>query len=308
MPHKIATGLSVVMSVYNAERHIKDAIASIKDLASEIIVIDHYSADGTISLAKRLGATVYQTPNRPDAIDRMKNEAIEKAHMPWVLVLDADERVSQSLASEIRNLLQSDPTDTAFRMPRQNIIFGKTLAHTGWYPDWQLRLVKKGKGTYLSDTVHVDMRVEGSIGTLEHPLIHEHYDSIMSFFSRALNLYAPAEAKERIKKGYQFSAFDCIRLPCNEFLSRFFAREGYKDGYHGLMLSLMMGVYHFFVACYMWEYARFPKEPQGYSLPALKNEYYTLFSHGLHWEGALDKSRSYVKKLVRWFKKNVARI
>ena len=138
-------------------------------------------------------------------------------------------------------------------IPRKNFTFGKWIEHTGWYPDHQLRLFRKGKGEFLDKHVHEKIKIEGEVGYLKNHILHQNYQTIPQFIHRAIDLYCPSEADYLINKGYVFSAFDAIRFPLDEFLSRFFTREGYKDGFHGLMLSLLMAFYRFIVFALIWE-------------------------------------------------------
>jgi hypothetical protein len=101
--------------------------------------------------------------------------------------------------------------------------------------------------------VHESIKLEGESAYLNESLIHHHYENVSEFLNKTINNYAPSEAEEYISKGYVFSYFDGIRFPLREFLSRFFARKGYKDGFHGLMLSLLMAFYHFLIFAFIWE-------------------------------------------------------
>jgi len=110
---------------------------------------------------------------------------------------------------------------------------GKFIENTGWYPDPQLRLFEKGKGKYVKAHVHEAIKLEGESAYLKGVFNSHHYETIMQFIRRTVDIYAPNEQKDYFGEGYQFSYFDAIRFPLNEFISRFFARKGYKDGFHG---------------------------------------------------------------------------
>lgn len=250
--------LSVVITAYNEEAKIADALSSVKDFADEIIVVDNESTDKTARIAKKYTKKIFTQKNNPQDIDRQKNFGFSKATKEWTLSLDADERVSPELAEEIREVLSHESAD-AYWIPRRNIIFGKWIEHTGWYPDHQLRLFKTGKGKFTREHVHEDIEVEGQKAYLHTDIIHYHFDSIQQFIQRNLLMYAKNEAKAKMQDGYVFSYADAIWFPFQEFLSRFFAREGYKDGFHGLLLSLLMASYHLMVFGYIWEEQGFPQ-------------------------------------------------
>jgi len=253
--------LSVVVSVFNGGKYLNTCLFSISHIAQEIIIVDHDSSDNTLEIAKKYTKKIYKKENNPGAIDLQKNFGFEKATHQWILSLDADEHITSDLAKEIEGKIVQNSVDGYF-IPRKNIIFGKEIGHTGWYPDYQLRLFKNGKGKYASAHVHEDLIVEGNIEKLNHPIIHEAYQNVYQFLHRGLTVYAPNEAKEMIRKGYTFSFADALRFPFREFLSRFFAREGYKDGFHGLMLSLLMSFYHFAVFCYLWKHEKFREQQE----------------------------------------------
>jgi glycosyltransferase involved in cell wall biosynthesis len=256
--------VSIVISAYNEEKKIKECLESVK-WADEIIFLDNSSTDKTAQIAKQYTKKIFTQKNDPLSIDLQKNLGIEKATGDWILVLDADERVTPQLAEEIKRVCTPNENAniksnlSAYWIPRKNIIFGKWIEHTGWYPDAQLRLFRKGKGKFQQKHVHEPLHVDGATGHLTSPLLHENYETISQFLNKTITMYAPNEAEEKLRLGYRFDWKDAIRFPLKEFLSRFFAREGYKDGLHGLMLSLLMAVYHFSIFAYLWEKKDFPK-------------------------------------------------
>lgn len=245
--------LSVVISAYNEEERIKKCLESVS-FADEIIVIDNSSTDNTAKVAASYTKNVFRQENNPKAIDLLKNLGFDKAQMEWVLSLDADEEVDRDLEREILDVIKKDKKEIdGYFIPRKNIIFGKWMRHTGWYPDYQLRLFRRGKGKFLMEHVHEQIKLDGKTGHLKNHILHDNYQNISQFLLRTITIYAPNEAEHIHKKGYEFSYSDAIRMPLNEFLSRFFARQGYKDGFHGLMLSLLMAFYHLVIFSYLWE-------------------------------------------------------
>jgi len=257
--------ISAVVSVYNEERNIERCLKSLA-FADEIIVVDNDSTDKTSELARRYTNKIFAQKNDPTKIDLQKNFGFEKATGDWILSVDADEEISPELAQEIKSEIKSKKSEiNGYYVPRKNIIFGKWIQHSGWYPDFQLRLFRKGKGKFTKVHVHEPLSLDGKAGYLKNVLIHHNYESVYQFLQRAINVYIPNEAKNYIDKGYVFDWKDAIKFPVNEFLNRFFAREGYKDGFHGLILSLLMGFYHFAVFVYIWEELKF-KEVEGDNL------------------------------------------
>ena len=244
--------LSVVISAYNEENKIEVCLKS-AFFADEIVLVDNSSTDKTKDLAQKYTKNIYTQKNNPSAIDLQKNFGFSKATGDWILSLDADEEISKELADEVKALIKKSTKENGFWIPRKNYIFGKWIQHSGWYPDYQLRLFRKGNGKYTNKHVHEDLNVAGKTEYLKNHLIHHNYGTITDFINKTVNIYAVNEAEDKLGNGYSFSYFDAIRFPLSEFLSRFFARKGYKDGFHGLMLALLMSFYHLIVFAFIWE-------------------------------------------------------
>lgn len=250
--------ISAVISAYNEEKNIERCLKSL-GFVDEIIVVDHESTDNTGAIAKKLTDKVYSEKNDPTNIDMQKNFGFSKASSDWILSIDADEEVSPELAKEIKTKIDNDSGLIGFWIPRKNYMFGKWIKeNTGWYPDYQLRLFRKGKGKYESKHVHEDLKVDGETEKLTEHLIHHNYESVAQYVGKIM-IYAPNEAEELIRKGYKLDHFDVIRFPLRDFLNWFFARNGYRDGFHGLVLALFQAIYHFLVFAFIWEKQGFPE-------------------------------------------------
>ena len=290
--------LSIVISAFNEQKKIKACLESAK-FADEIIFIDNSSTDKTVKIAKEYTKKVYIQKNEPTKIDLQKNLGIQKATGDWIFILDADEIISSELAKELKALLKEDKVElNGFWIPRKNTIFGKWIEHSGWYPDPQLRLFKKGKGKYEKSHYHEPIAVTGATGRLSEHLIHYNYEHIGQFLYKNLQVYAVNEAEDLLRKGYIFSYGDAIRLPIKEFLSRYFAREGYKDGFHGLMLAILMGIYHFVIFAYIWEQKKFADETKQ-SLKDFEREAREAGNDLKYWisKRKVDEEKSILKKM-----------
>lgn len=249
--------LSVVVSAFNSEKELEDCLKSAA-FAQEIIVVDNSSTDRTLDVATKYTEKVFVRQNNP-MLNVNKNFGFSKATGEWILCLDADERVTPELAQEIKSeIKKSNSGINGYWIPRKNIIFGKWIEHTGWYPDHQMRLFRRGKGKFEEKHVHEMIKVQGETAYLMNNLLHYNYATISQFLGK-LNIYIPNEAEQLIINGYKFKWQDAISAPAKEFLSRFFAREGYKDGFHGLMLSLLMSFYHLLIITTVWEKRGFEK-------------------------------------------------
>jgi len=254
---KPASGISVVIISRAQEAKIDEVLDSVNDWVNEIvIVLDKKIKRGVYRAAKKFGARIYYRDF--DNYSSQKNFAISKAAGNWILSLDADEVVSAGLAKELQEAT-SDLSYNGYFLPRKNIIFGKTINYAGWYPDYQLRFFVKGYGQF-DKIIHERISLQGGSGYLRNPLIHYNYQTISGFIDR-LNRYTDAESQQLIASGYRFSSADILFRPVQEFIRRFFAQEGWRDGLHGLALSLLMAFYALAIYLKVWETAGFTKEP-----------------------------------------------
>lgn len=257
--------ISVVINTFNEEKNIANAIKSVT-WADEIIVCDMYSDDDTGVIAKKLGAKIL-FHKRIGFVEPARNFAISKAENNWVLILDADEEIPDSLADKIREIVAKEGVVTFVEIPRQNIIFGKTMKASMWWPDYNIRLFKKGSVTW-GNKIHTRPKTEGQGLTLPDQerlaIIHHHYDSI-SLFLQKMDRYSSIQARELKESGYEFDWKDLISKPIGEFLSRFFANRGFEDGIHGLALSFLQAFSHFAMYLKTWEAKGFDKKELKYS-------------------------------------------
>lgn len=237
--------ISVLIHAYNEAENIVDCIGSIKDFADEIVVVDNYSEDKTRELAKNEGARVFLHPYSGH-VETSRNFGVKKVRGDWVLVLDADERASKNLKEELKKIINKKDIDIVL-IPRKNIIFDKWIKYTGWWPDHQMRFFRKGSVSWSGD---IDVVIAHSNRKLvltpkeKYALIHYNYANLREFIER-LNKYTDFYAKRLIKEKSKISLYSPIRQAINEFVNRFIISRGYKDGYTGLVLSILMGFYFF---------------------------------------------------------------
>lgn len=245
--------ISVVINTRNGEEDLPQAIASVKNLADEIVVVDMESTDKTVEVAKKLGAKVY-SHRYMGYVEPVRNFAISKAEGEWVLVLDPDEEISPSLAKKLKGIVKKPQADY-YRLPRKNIIFGKWIKHSRWWPDYNIRFFKKGYVSW-SEIIHSVPVTQGKGFDLpekeEFVILHHNYKNIDQYLER-MTRYTTIQSQELMKNGYVFSWQDLITKPLNEFLSRFFAGEGFKDGVHGLSLSLLQAFSELILYLKVWQ-------------------------------------------------------
>lgn len=244
--------ISVVISAYNEEKKIKDCLESLKNLADEIIFVDNSSQDKTQQIAKKYTDKIFTVPNDPVMLNKNKNFGFTKATGEWIISLDADERLTDELKGEIKEKIKKTK-NSAFEIPRKNIIFGKWIEHSIWWPDYNLRLFKKGKGKFPLKHVHEKIEVEGEIGKLDNPLIHHNYQTVSQYIQKMDRTYTESEAENFIKSGKQVYWYDALRWPISDFIKTFFFQKGYKDGLHGLILSQLQAFYSLVFFAKVWE-------------------------------------------------------
>ena len=284
-------GLTAVILTKNEEKNLPRLLKSIS-WVDEIVVIDDQSTDKTIEIAKKAGATIYE--RQLDDFCSQRNFALSKVKTPWVLFIDADEEVTAELAEEIKQAVKADKFD-GYRFPRKNIIFGKWIQHSGWYPDWQLHLFKKEKGKYV-EKVHEQVEIDGKTGELSKVLVHYNYQSISQYLEKMFR-YTTLEAENQLANGYEFAWSDLIKKPLSEFLRRFFAEEGFKDGVHGLVLSLLQGFSEFVVYLKIWEKEGFKEE----EIPEVFEQLHDGVSEMDYWLKQQEKNplKKVLRKLTR---------
>lgn len=243
--------ISVVISAYNEQEKIEDCLKSAKLIADEIIFIDNNSTDKTPEIAQYFTDKIFKKVNDSIMVDKNKNYGFLQAKNEWIFSLDADERISVDLAKEIKAAIKNKKTQ-GYEIPRKNIIFGKWIENSIWWPDYNVRLFKNGSGKFPLNKVHEKIIIKGSVEKLKNPIIHYNYNSISQFI-RKLDSYTESEALDFIKTKKEIQWTYSLRWPLEDFLKTFFFHKGYKDGFHGLMLSLFQAFYAFVVFAKVWE-------------------------------------------------------
>ena len=262
--------ISVCLATFNEEKNIRDCLESVK-WADEIVIVDGTSSDKTVEIASSIGrsASGQKKPKikiivreNPLMFHINKQKAFEAASGDWILYLDADERVTPKLRDEILKVINHQSSVTShqyngFWIPRKNIIFGKWIKHTGWYPDHQLRLFKRGRAYLPCQSVHEQPKLSGKAGYLKNPLLHYNYQTVSQFIRKLNILYTENDKNVFLAEGKKIKWQDAIRFPFNEFLKRFFKEKGYKDGLHGLVLSILQAFSIFVTFAKIWETQNF---------------------------------------------------
>ncbi len=230
--------LTAIVLTLNEAAHIEGCLNSLA-WADRLLLVDSYSEDETVALAKKCGAQTILCHFQDYA--QQRNAALQAAgEGGWIFFVDADERGSEKLGEEIWQKMEQGQK-AAFFVPRHNYIFGKLTKGAGWYPDYQLRLFKQGKVTY-ERPVHEVAVVDGETGYLTEPLIHYNYQD-KAHFHETQKKYTAYDAGILQQQGIRPKIHTPYTQMARQLYWRFVTLKGYQDGFHGLRLSGYMAYY-----------------------------------------------------------------
>ncbi len=237
------TQLSIAIITFNEEERLAECLQSV-NFANEIIVVDSNSTDKTQSIAKQFGANIHQVPWQ--GFGPQKQAAIDYCTYQWVLILDADERLSQEAAKEIKEVISQNNTPySAFAMPRQNFFLGRWIKHAGWWPDYVTRLINKERCLMNKNLVHEALEVNGKIGQLNSPLVHfatRDLDHTM----QKMNRYSTAGAVEMFTRKETSSYCKALSRGLWAFFYNYTIRLGFLDGNQGFIIAVSDAANKFF--------------------------------------------------------------
>ncbi len=240
--------LTAIVLTLNEEKHLPDCLASLV-WAPQVIVYDSFSTDRTLDIARAAGARVMQ--RTWDNYAGQRNAALTAADTEWVLFVDADERVTPALAQEVQTVLAQP--QAGWWIPRHNYLFGRLTRHAGWYPDYQLRLLRRARARYdPARPVHELVLLEGEAGQLRQPFIHLNYDTVDEFVAKQKQ-FAVYDAQRLQAEGRRARPHNFILQPLRQFYWRYITLAGWRDGLHGLRLSLLMGLFELETYRCLWQ-------------------------------------------------------
>lgn len=243
-----APRVSVTVITWNEEERLRRCLESVT-WADEIVVVDAGSEDKTAQIARSF--TDHVVVRAWDGFAPQKNFALERATGDWILSLDADEEVSPELADEIRRVIAA-PTADGYAVPRRNIFWGKWVRHGLLYPDWQVRLFRRGRGRFVARQVHESVEIDGAVARLAGALVHRSYRDVADFLTRT-NRYTTLAADEWVRAGRRVRATDLVLRPFGRFLSMYVVHGGWLDGWRGFLLAVLYAYYVFVRSAKVWE-------------------------------------------------------
>lgn len=255
-------GLSVVIIARNEAPRIGPCLESAA-FADEVIVVDGLSEDGTVELCRSKGARVFE--RAWPGYGAQKNFAMAQASQPWVLILDADERVPDPLRQEIEAALRGagQAGAVAYRIPRRNYFYGRWARYGGLFPDYQVRLLRRGAGRYNDAALHENLLVDGPIGTLRHPLDHLTEPTLADHFRR-VDRYTTFAARETGKRRQRVGWTDLTFRPAVTLFKTYVLKQGFRDGIPGFLVSAFGAMHIFLKYAKLWE-ARLDRPAPGQS-------------------------------------------
>ncbi len=281
--------LSVVLAVRNEEENLRACLTSVKDIADEIIIVDEYSTDRTIEIARKFGAKITQEPHH-NIFHITKQKALDLAHGEWILQLDADEIIASKLAQEIKQVINMTDEEiknrkiidkrkwglfmrhqrlieerdgsvgtktgeiVAFFIPRVNLFLGKPLIYAGVYPDPAFRLVKNGYAKFPAKSVHEQMEINGQVSWLFNDMLHNDSPTLFKYIMR-LNRYTDLHAEElrrrKAPKNMVYLFYYAFLKAKLKFFMLFFRYKGFQDGIRGFLWSAF-SAWHFPIAYFKY--------------------------------------------------------
>lgn len=241
--------ISALILVKNEQEMIEDCLKQL-DFVDEIIILDQDSSDKTVEIAKKFTQKIYKT--KTNTFDKNRETLATYAKSQWLLYLDADERIGESLLSEIKKAVAQNRYQ-AFYFPRKNIILGKYLKHGGWWPDYVPRLFKRTALKGWHGVLHESPEVDGQFFYLKNPLTHLTARSLNKMFEKTIK-WAKIEADlAHIAHHPKVTAPKVIAAFVREFFQRYVLKLGFLDGFVGLIQSVYQGLHKAAVLVYLWE-------------------------------------------------------
>jgi glycosyltransferase involved in cell wall biosynthesis len=235
--------IAAIIITKNEEKNIVACLESVA-WVDERIVVDAESRDRTVAVAKPLATQVHVRPW--PGYGPQKNFGMEQARSEWILIVDADERITPELRDEIQSMLKSGPAAgvAGFEIPRKNYFYGRWIQGGGMYPDCQLRLFRKSSGRYDDTALHENLRLTGRIGRLRQPMDHHSMPTIGAHV-RKMAWYTTLGAQEKIKTRLTVTALEIAGHHLGTIVRTYVLRGGWRDGVHGVIVALFAGMHTF---------------------------------------------------------------
>jgi len=243
--------IAVVIITKDEERNIQACLESVR-WTDERIVVDAESRDRTVEIAKRHAAEVLVRPW--PGYGPQKNFGIERARAEWILIVDADERITPALREEIQAVLKAGPPGeiAGYEVPRRNFFYGRWMQGGGMYPDYQLRLFRKAAGRYDDTQLHENLRLRGRIERMRNPMDHNSMATIHVHVQKMMR-YTTLGAQQKLKSRSAVTAMEVAGHHVGTIVKTYVLRKGCRDGVHGVIAALFAGMHTFVKYAKAWE-------------------------------------------------------
>jgi glycosyltransferase involved in cell wall biosynthesis len=227
--------LSVILITRNEEANLADCLSSLEGIAQQIVVVDTASTDRTLEIAQKHGAVIAQPTDWP-GFGPQKNRALDLAIGDWILSLDADERLTPALRSEILTAIHHSAHVNCFAIPRLSWYCGRFIRHSGWSPDYVDRLFKRGTARFSNDLVHERLIPDGQVAKLTNSMLHFSFMNLAQV-NQKMERYSSASANQAFLKGCKSSPFKAAMHGTWAFVRTYILQAGFLDGPQGLSLA-----------------------------------------------------------------------
>ena len=260
--------ISVIVITYNEEKNIERCLRGVQ-WADEIIVVDSFSTDRTVELARRYTNNIIQHAYDGDIPQRERG--IQQSTGDWILGVDADEEVTDELAGEIRSVIRENNSIDGYEVPMKVWALGRWIFHGGWYPDYHFRLFRRGKYKVEQAEVHGGFAVDGSQSRLHGFILHYTYETIEQYLSK-MNNYTSLQVSNKFRDNpdIQIGWAKILFSPMSHFFRKYISQQGYKDGFVGFILAALGSIYTLALYAKVWEYRMRKQEGKGI-LPPITN-------------------------------------
>jgi glycosyltransferase involved in cell wall biosynthesis len=258
------TALTAAIITFNEEENIQACLDSVADTVDEIIVLDSFSTDATERICRRHPKVKFYQHSFDD-YGSQKNRAMELASSTWVLVIDADERLTPELSRSILDFLKNDPPVAGAKFPRLTPYMQREIRHGGWYPNKRYRLLKKG-AAYHEGAIHEKAVLNGKGVSLKGDLLHFSYKDISDHVN-TVNQFTSIAALQKHKSGKRFSLTRLLFKPAGKFIETYLIRLGLLDGIQGFVIAVISSYYSFLREAKLFE-LQLPGSNMPSNLPA----------------------------------------
>jgi len=249
--------VTVLTLVPNAGDRLARCLESVSWADDVFCVVDANTTDGSDGVARRYTShvLVHEYVNKADQC----NWAIPQIETEWTLVLDADEWVSHELARRIQEIVQSPAGHDAYKIRRKSLFMGKWIEHCGLDRDYNVRLFRTSKGRYRAQRVHATIDVDGTVGVIDEPMLHDDKRDFEEYF-RTFQRFTTWAAEDRYDRGKRATLFDLTLRPLARFVNMYVIRHGFRDGYHGAVLCMLAAFSVFVKYAKLWDLERLERE------------------------------------------------